>query len=93
MGNDNTARQEPIRRTGNIVGTKTGSTIKGVERMMDIFLGGCPKETTCDDIKSYCNAERMNIKKVVALETKSEWHQTFKLSVVASERDGLLDVA
>ena len=58
---------------------------------MDLFLGGCCKETTVDMIKSYCSSNQMNIKKVEALNTKSDWYQPFKISAVASERDRLLN--
>ena len=90
-GGNGQARSSVKRRNANICGMKTSNDLVGVERVMDIFLGGCSKDTTCEMIKAYCSTNKMVIKKVEALQTKSEWYQPFKISLGAAERDRLLD--
>ena len=89
----NITQQREPRRNTNIRGTRSApdaSTLTGVERVMDIFLGGCSISATPDDIKEYCSSLGVDVKKVEALATKSEWHKPFKISAVAADREKLL---
>ena len=90
---NSTGQPRNRRRNENIIGTRQSEagSLSGVERVMAIFLGGCPKSTSCADVSNYCESTGLSIKKVDLIPTKSEWHQPFKISVGAAERDKLLD--
>lgn len=76
----------------NISGTKQGSTsrLTGVERVYDLFLGGCKLDTTPDDVVDYCKFSDIDVKKCEQLSSKSEWYSCFKLSVLYDDREKLL---
>ena len=87
---DNKRRPNSLR--SNISGTKVNSTLKltGVQRVFDLFLGGCMLDTTTNDIIDYCKFSDIILKKCVQLNSKSEWYTSFKLSVVYDDREKLL---
>ena len=80
-----------VKREFNVVGTRTSSSgLSGVERIFDLFVGGCNCDTTVDDIKNYCKNMQVNLKKVEILQTKSDWYRAFKISMLQSEREKLM---
>ena len=84
-------RRQRVKPEGYVVGSRTSSTgLSGVERVFDLFIGGCNCETNVEDIKSYCNDLGVDLKKVEILQTKSEWYRAFKISVFLSDRDRLM---
>ena len=88
--------QQQRRYNGNIVGTRrtvAGSRLSGVEKVVDIFLGGCPKNTSVQDVSNYCEEAGIVPKKVEMLQTKSEWHVPFKISLSFGDREKMLDAA
>ena len=78
-------------RQVNVAGTRRNPTgLSGVERIYDLFIGGCERETTVNDIKDYCKSLGVELKKVELMQTKSEWYNAFKISMKQSERDMLM---
>ena len=81
----------PRTRRNIIVGTKNSdSVIGGGERVLDIYVGGCGKECTTENITSYCDEHGISIKKCELLQSSSEWNRSFKVSATANDRDKLL---
>ena len=75
----------------NVAGTRTSVTgLSGVERVFDLFVGGCNVDTCTEDIKDYCKNLEVNLKKVEILETKSDWYRAFKISMLQSDREKLM---
>ena len=62
-----------------------------MERVYDLFVGGCNSETSADDINNYCKNIQVYLKKVEVLQTKSEWYKAFKISMMQSDRVKLLN--
>ena len=87
-------RQDPPGRRANVVGTSVEAAgsggLSGVERILDVFVGGCDKNTTVSDLENYCSTNDFRIEKCEALTTRSEWYNAFKISVLATKRDELL---
>ena len=86
----------PRRINQNIIGTRstaTGISLAGVEKVVDLFLGGCPKNTSIECVSNYCRDSGVTPKKVELLETKSEWHSPFKISLSITDREKLLDAS
>ena len=78
-------------RQVNVAGTRRNPIgLSGVERIYDLFIGGCDRETTVNDIKDYCKSLGVELKKVELMQTKSEWYNAFKISMKQSERDMLM---
>ena len=97
VGNSSRNVRNTSRRV-NIVGTResgrgsgSGSGLSGVQRIFDVFVGGCDLETSDDDIKTFCSSNEVNVKKCESIPTKSEWYTSFKVSVLLSDRDKLLN--
>ena len=79
------------KRQVNVAGTrKSPSGLSGVERIYDLFVGGCNRDTTVDDIKKYCTSLGIDLKKAELMQTKSEWYSAFKISMKQSDRDMLM---
>ena len=79
------------KRQVNVSGTRRNPTgLSGVERIFDLFVGGCNRETTINDISDYCKSLGVELKKVELMQTKSEWYNAFKISMKQSERDMLM---
>ena len=80
------------KRQVNVAGTrKSPSGLSGVERIYDLFVGGCNRDTTVDDIKKCCTSLEVDLKKVELMQTKSEWYSAFKISMKQSDRDMLMN--
>ena len=62
----------------------------GVERVVDLFLGGCSLDSTTDQIKSFCESSSVQLKSCEDLESKSLYYKSYKISVPLSVRDQLL---
>ena len=84
----------PEPRGRNIInGSRKGSVPSdsfGGDRILDIYVGGCKNETTADIINDYCRKYGVNIKKCELLPKKSDWVQSFKVSVNFEDREKLL---
>lgn len=79
------------KRQVNVAGTRRNPTgLSGVEKIYDLFVGGCNRETTINDISDYCKNLGVELKKVELMQTKSEWYSAFKISMKQSERDTLM---
>ena len=60
-------------REANASGTGTGSNnLVGVQRIMDIFVGGCDKNSNEDGIKRHCATSGIQLMKIEQLTTRSE---------------------
>ena len=80
-------RKPVIRGTKSVVGKPFGAV-----RYADLYIGGCYKDITEDDIKGYCN-DILNVKfkDCVPLVTKSSRFSSFKLTLEFEDRNKLLD--
>lgn len=92
-GNKKRGPPRPSARRSNIVGTKVDSTarISGVERVLDVFVGGCSLDAEEADITEFCKAGGVVVKKCEFLPTKSPWYTSFKVSLRQTDRDKVLD--
>ena len=91
MSGGHVARPHSYNCKSVISGTKpVGNGLSSDTRILDIFVGGCGLDTTEDDIFKYCNDNGVNLKKCELLQSKSEWYKSFKVSVIADNRDELL---
>ena len=77
----------------NITGTRTTATggLAGVERVVDLFLGGCSLDSSADQIKNFCESSNVPLKNCEDLESKSLYYKSYKISVPISLRDQLLN--
>ena len=57
---------------------------------MEVFIGGCGLDTVEADINSHCQANGISPKKCEVVSTVSEWQKSFKLSVLATDRDKVM---
>ena len=64
--------------------------LSGVERVVDVFLGGCSLDSDIDQIKRYCSSLQVTLKNIIDLESKSLYYKSFKLSINISDREQLL---
>lgn len=82
-------------RSRNIVGTglSSGAGLTGVQRVFELFVGGCALDTTEREITMHCQEKGVSIRKCEMLNTKSEWYKPFKVSVNAVDREKVLDAA
>ena len=79
------------RANATITGSRQNSSgLTSGSRVLDVFVGGCGRDTSSDNIRDYCSSNGVHIKKCETLEGKSEWSCSFKISVEASDRDKLL---
>ena len=82
------------RRVKPIVGVsgtrKKEEGLTGAQRVFDLFVGGCQRESNEDNIKSYCKKLGVNLKKVEKLQSKSDWYNAYKISMWENERDILM---
>ena len=79
-------------RRGNISGTRTTAAgLSTVPRILDVFLGGCSLDTDSNDIIEYCKAGNIEPRKCESLPSRSEWYKCFKISVLAQDREKLLE--
>ena len=60
------------------------------KRDLDIFVGGCSVESSEQELLDYCEEKNIPQKGIERLLTKSTWHQPYKLTVAAEDRDRLL---
>lgn len=79
-------------RSRNILGTRSDNAtgLTGVQHVMEVFIGGCGLDTVEADINSHCQANGISPKKCEAVSTVSEWQKSFKLSVLATDRDKVM---
>ena len=77
-------------RVRNISGTKRSATLSGVPKVLDVFVGGCELSSTHHQIEEYCKSSGIDLKGCEPLETKSRWYKSYKISVLLSHRDKLL---
>ena len=77
----------------NIAGTREHNSggLTGVQRILDVFIGGCDKATVCSDITEFCTTNGVQVRECISLPTKAQWYVAFKVSVTASDRDKLLN--
>ena len=77
----------------NIQGTKkdSNSGLAGVERVVDVFVGGCKIDTIDTHIIEHCKSSNVDAKKCESLPTKSEWYSSFKVSVCMTDREKILN--
>ena len=64
--------------------------IAGVERNLDLFIGGCNPATTEDNIKAHISSKGIQVVGCVVLQSKVDWYKPFKVTVKAAEREILL---
>lgn len=87
-------RIPPIRRRNRFDIAGSGvfdSGLSGVEKIVDLFVGGCSLQSTTIIIEDHCKSLDVNPSKVEELKTKSEWYKAFKISVNLSQREKLID--
>ena len=78
-------------REANVSGTGTVSNnLVGVQRIMDIFVGGCDKSSSEEGIKKHCENLGVQLMKTEQLTTKSEWYKAYKISMKATDREKLM---
>ena len=85
-------RTRPQVITGTVPQTTTGGFRCAVSaKHLDIFIGRCDLEVAPQEILDYCKRE-CNITPIdcVQMETRSVYYKSFKLTVSAKDRDGLL---
>ena len=93
QGHANFARGRPM----SFVGTKRVTENSGLRgpspnRIFDIYIGKCWKNTVEKNIIDYCKEEcNIDVKSVSALETRSQYYKSFKISVPLLDRDFLLN--
>ena len=75
-------------RVVNITGTRQQSDtgLTGVERIMEVFVGGCSVDSSSETIKTYCVSLGVEPKKLEELPTKCEWYKAYKISISVSNR-------
>ena len=68
------------------------STIKAANNTMDVYVGRCSIEVTCDLLKDYIEKE-IGVPMVTSIELSKEPSQmkSFRMSVLSAHRDKLLD--
>ena len=90
-GNPSTHRPQRKRRDV-ISGRRTAnSEFASNEQVVDIFLGGCKTSTTNEIIETYCTTNNVPLKRCELLNSRNEWIKCFKLSVLLSDREKILD--
>ena len=94
-GHGEVRRNEPRGRSfssRNILGTRSDNAtgLIGVQQIMEVFIGGCGLDTVEADIISHCQANDISPKKCEEISTVSEWQKSFKLSVLATDRDKVM---
>ena len=78
-------------REANVSGTGTESNnLVGVQRIMDIFVGGCDKNSSEEGIKKHCENLGIQLMKIEQLTTRSEWYKAYKISMKATDREKLM---
>ena len=82
-----------MHRNPGILGTRRleNSKLLGVEKIMDLFVGGLAPNTSAEVLEEYCNSNGVLLKKVEALPSKSNWYSCFMISVNEGNRDKLLN--
>ena len=101
-GSSNTNQQQRVhrerpakRRNGVVTGTRSAggnSSFGGVDRIFDMFVGGCTQESSIVGITDYCRSHNVELKRVEEVETKSSWYnKAYKLSMTFEDREKLLD--
>ena len=79
------------RRRNVVFGTKEqNASLASSEKISEIFVGGCSKEATDEELKEYCNNNGVPVKKCELLNQTSEWSRSFKLSINANHREKIL---
>ena len=86
------ARRNLPQRRDYITGSRNAgeSSLTGVPRQFDLFIGGCSLNCTEDDLKSYCSSIGVTPKACTNLETKASWYTAFKITVAEAQRDKLM---
>ena len=58
----------------NIAGTREPNSggLTGVQRVLDVFIGGCVKATVCSDIKEFCTTNGLELRDCISLPTKAQ---------------------
>ena len=71
----------------NVTGTSTVSgNLNGVQRILDIFVGGCDINWNEEGIKQHCTSIGLGLKKIEHRGTKCEWDKAYKISMKARDR-------
>ena len=84
--------QRQFSRRGNIAGTRqSAGGLSTAPKILDVFLGGCGQDTDPNAILEYCRREGVEPKKCEPLQTRSDFRKSYKISVLATDRDKLLD--
>ena len=83
------------KRNSNVYGTRTAPSgsngLRSANRVLDVFVGGCSLDCEAQELKSYCESSGIEVKECVALDSRSEWSKSFKISVDLANRDKLLE--
>lgn len=79
-------------KKNNVIGNKSinSSKFKSAERNLDVFLGNCSINTSCDNIKEHINDE-IGINAICTELNSNSTSKSFKVTVLASYRDKLLN--
>ena len=78
-------------REANVSGTGTlSNNLAGVQRIMEMFVGGCDKNSNEDGIKRHCVTLGIELMKIEQLTTRSEWYKAYKISMKATDREKLM---
>ena len=64
---------------------------KGALPLTDIYIGGCDKTCTENDLKDYCtNAIKVNVHKCAPLTTRSEYTKCFRIKVDVLSKEKIM---
>ena len=64
------------------------------EKMWHIFVGGCGKDCTADDIKEFLEENHISVSTVRKLDAKEEWqkkHSAYRVSVAMNCKDSVME--
>ena len=87
-------QQQRDRRKPNVSGTRQQSAstgLTGVQRVLDLFVGGCDLSSTAIGITDYCKSLDVVVKKIEELPTQCEWYKAYKISLFSCDREKMLE--
>ena len=85
--------RRPFTQSRNIAGTRdldSSNGLRGANRVVDVFVGGCDKQCNSNDIESYCKDIDISPRKCESLNSKSIWYNSFKISIDFENLDTIL---
>ena len=87
--NNSRRRRRSAQINGNV--NTAGGEFSGVERNLDIFVGGSNPNTSEDVIVNHIASKGIQVVKCEKITGKVDWYVPFKVTVKASDRDKLLN--